>query len=430
MKILVVGSGGREHALLWKLHQDAPDAELFITRGNGGTGALAVHLPLDPGDGRAIAAWARQNAVDLAVIGPEAPLAGGIIDVLTRERVPAFGPSRAATAIESSKAYAKETMRRAGVPTAAYRTFTESAAAEAYIRERERPLVVKASGLAAGKGAIVCDDAEEAIEAARSMLVHGAFGGAGAEIVVEDRLTGEEVSVFALADGESAVPMIAAQDHKRIGVGDTGPNTGGMGAYAPVSGLPGDFLETVQREILKPTLDAMRDDGRPFRGLLYAGLMLTSEGASVIEFNARFGDPETQALLPLLSSSLLEPMLAIGRGERVDGLELEWRQGAALTTVLASAGYPGAYEKGQLIHIPDSIERAQDVIVFHAGTRRDSEGRLLTDGGRVLAVTAVAKNMRRAAERSREAAAAIDFDGRYFRDDIGWRELERLASLD
>lgn len=430
MKILVVGSGGREHALLWKLHRDAPDAELFVTRGNGGTAALAKHLPLDPHDSRAIAAWACQNAIDLAVIGPEAPLAEGIVDILTRERVAAFGPSRVATAIESSKAYAKETMRRAGVPTAEYRTFTESPAAEAYIRERDRPVVVKASGLAAGKGAIVCDDADEAIEAARSMLVHGAFGGAGAEIVVEDRLEGEELSVFALADGEAAVPMIAAQDHKRIGVGDTGSNTGGMGAYAPVSGLSSDFLETVRQRILQPTLDAMRDDDRPFRGLLYAGLMLTDEGPSVIEFNARFGDPETQALLPLLESSLLEPMLAIARGERVVHAELDWRPAAALTTVLASAGYPGAYEKGKAIRIPQSLESADDVIIFHAGTRRDDEGRLVTDGGRVLAVTAIASDMRRAAERSRTAAASIEFEGRYFRDDIGWREIGRQGPGD
>ncbi len=434
MRVLVVGSGGREHALLWKIHRDDPTAELFVTRGNGGTGALATHLPLDPDDGPALGAWARQNGVDLAVVGPEAPLAAGLVDLFNREGIPAFGPSAAATAIEASKAYAKTLMQEAGVPTAAYRTFTESDAAEAYIRGEaaERGgsgggMVVKASGLAAGKGAVVCDDAEEAVAAVRDMLVHGTFGGAGAEVVVEERLHGEEVSVFVLTDGERGVSMIPAQDHKRIGVGDTGPNTGGMGAYAPVRGLPEGFMEEVDRRIVQPTLDALREDERPFRGLLYAGLMLTEEGPKVIEFNARFGDPETQALLPLLESSLLEPMLAIARGDSIEGLSPRWRAAASLTTVIASGGYPGTYEKGKPIRIPRAIEEADDVVVFHAGTRRDGEGRLVTSGGRVLAVTALAPTIAEAAQRSREAAAAIEFDGRYFRDDIGWREIERGA---
>jgi phosphoribosylamine---glycine ligase len=428
MKILIIGSGGREHALLWKLHRDRPDAEFFITRGNGGTATLATPLPIDAADGAALTAWAGENGVDLVVVGPEAPLAAGLVDLLARHAVPVFGPTRDAAAIESSKSYAKSLMQRAGVATAPYRTFTESRSAEAYIRERGGAVVVKASGLAAGKGAIVCEDGEAAVDAVRAMLVGGAFGSAGAEVVVEDRLEGEEVSVFALTDGETAVPMLAVQDHKRIGVGDTGPNTGGMGAYAPVSGLPSGFLRTVRDGILTPTLDALRADGRPFRGLLYAGLMVTADGPSVIEFNARFGDPETQALLPLLQGSLLDPMLAIARGEGLGRLALEWKPAAALTTVLASAGYPGPYQKGKPIHIPDWVQQADDVLVFHAGTRIDTSGRLVTDGGRVLAVTALAPDMRRAAERSREAAAAIEFEGRYYRDDIGWRELQRLAA--
>ncbi len=427
MKILVVGNGGREHALLWKLHRDAPDAELFVTRPNGGMAGLATGVPLDPDELPALSAWARNEGVGLVVVGPEAPLAAGLVNALSEAGVPAFGPSQRATAIESSKSYAKDLMREAGVRTAEYRTFTESPEAEAYIRERGRPVVVKASGLAAGKGAVVCDDADEAVRATRAMLDEHAFGGAGHEIVVEDRLSGEEVSVFALADGEDAVPMIPAQDHKRVGVGDTGPNTGGMGAYAPVSGLPEDFLRTVRKEILRPVLEAMKDDGRPFRGLLYAGLMLTEDGPSVIEFNARFGDPETQALLPLLKTSLVEPFLAVARGERLGDLELEWEAGAALTTVVASAGYPGSYEKGKPIAIPDWVRDAPDLEVFHAGTKREKDGTLVTSGGRVLAVTARAATMAEAARRSREGAAAIHFDGAFFRDDIGWRELARQA---
>ncbi|HEY8484112.1 MAG TPA: phosphoribosylamine--glycine ligase [Longimicrobiales bacterium] len=426
MKILIVGHGGREHALLWKLHQDAPDAEFFITRGNGGTADLATPLPLDPGDTNALAAWAEANGIDLTVVGPEAPLADGIADVFERRGLPLFGPSREAAAIEASKAYAKTLMRKAGVPTADFRTFTDLAQAEAYIRERGAPLVVKASGLAAGKGAIVCSTVEEALDAARSMLRDGVFGAAGHEIVIEERLEGEEISVFALADGVNALPLLPAQDHKRIGEGDTGPNTGGMGAFAPVSLADAALVDRVRREILEPTLGALREAGRPFRGLLYAGLMVTATGPKVVEFNARFGDPETQAVLPLLVSSLLEPMLAIARGDTLGQATLEWRPGYALTTVLAAAGYPGPVEKGHEIFIPSWVEEADDLLVFHAGTRR-TDGKLVTDGGRVLAVTALAPTIEAAAERSRAAAEAITFEGKQFRRDIGWREIRRHA---
>ena len=309
MKILIVGNGGREHALLWKLRQDAPDAEFFMTRGNGGTAAQATSLPLGTDDVPALAAWAEANGVDLTVVGPEMPLADGIVDVFERRARPIFGPSKLAAEIESSKAYAKSLMARAGIPTAAFATFTEAAAAEAYIRDRGAPIVVKASGLAAGKGAIVCMTVEEAVAAAHSMLAERVFGAAGQEIVVEEYLGGEELSVFALSDGESVLPMLPAQDHKRAGEGDTGPNTGGMGAYAPVALGTGELLARVRDEILAPTVRAMHDDGRPFRGLLYGGLIVTTAGPKVIEFNARFGDPETEVVLPLLASSLLDPLL-------------------------------------------------------------------------------------------------------------------------
>ena len=426
MNILIVGNGGREHALLWKLRRDAPDARFCITRGNGGTDALAAAIPIDPTDTQALARWAEQNAIDLTVVGPEAPLAAGLADDFTRRGLPVFGPSRAAAQIEASKAYAKQLMQRAGVPTAAYATFTDLAAAEAYIRERGAPIVVKASGLAAGKGAVVCDDVDSALAAARAMLAEAAFGEAGSEVVVEEKMEGEEASVFALTDGENALLLLPAQDHKRVGEGDTGPNTGGMGAYAPASIVNADTLKRIRDEIFAPTLAALREDGRTFRGLLYAGLMLTADGPKVVEFNARFGDPETQAVLPLLESSLLEPMLAIARGDSIGGATLAWRPDTALTTVLAAAGYPGAYEKGKEIRIPAWVQDAEDIIVFHAGTRRD-DGRLLTSGGRVLAVTGIGRTLAEAAERSRAAAAAIEFEGKHYRRDIGWRELERGA---
>jgi phosphoribosylamine---glycine ligase len=427
MKILIIGNGGREHALLLKLRDDAPDASFFITRGNGGTHGLATPLPLDPADAPALAAWAAQNRIDLAVCGPEGPLADGIADVFLRHGIPLFGPMLAAARIESSKAYAKAVMKKAGVPTAHFGTFTTLADAERFIRDHGAPIVVKASGLAAGKGAVVCTTLDEALDTAGAMLTGGAFGEAGTQIVVEEYLEGEELSVLALADGSDVLVLQPAQDHKRIGEGDTGPNTGGMGAYSPVSIATPELIEDVRRRILRPTLAQLHADGHTFRGVLYAGLMLTADGPKVIEFNARFGDPETQAILPLLKSSLLDPLLAIAQGESIRDTKLEWRSGAAVTTVLAAAGYPGAIERGREITIPAALQHADDVVICHAGTSL-KDGRPVTSGGRVLAVTALGADFARACERSREAASLIEFEGRQFRRDIGWRELERLRA--
>lgn len=423
MKILVVGNGGREHALLWKLHNDAPDAQLYITRGNAGTVSLATSLPLDPTDASALAAWADANAVDLTVVGPEAVLDDGIADVFSRRGLAIFGPTKAAAAIETSKAYAKQLMARAGVPTAAYHTFTEVEPAVAYIREHPAALVVKASGLAAGKGAVVCDTTEQAVSAARSILQDRIFGSAGQEIVVEEKMTGEELSLLAVTDGYDVACLIPAQDHKRIGEGDTGPNTGGMGVYAPVSIVDAQLVERVRSEIFLPTLAAMRADDRMFRGLLYAGLMLTPTGPKVVEFNARFGDPETQVVLPMLDSSLLDLLLAVARGERISRDAAKWRAGAALTTVLASRGYPDAPETGKPISIPANVPTG--VLVFHAGTKL-VDGQAVTSGGRVLGVTGLGANIAEAAQASRAFAEQIEFDGKYFRRDIGWREMERV----
>ena len=431
MKILIVGNGGREHALLWKLRRDAPEAEFFVTKANGGMRG-ATSVPLAPDEIQALAGWVDQNDIDLTVVGPEVPLAEGIVDHFSAHGLCAFGPTRAAAEIESSKAFAKGLMQRHGIPTAAFGAFSELPAAEAYVLGAAGPVVVKASGLAAGKGVVVADSTEEALAAVREMLAGTAFGGAGREVVVEERMTGEELSVFALTDGKHVVPMLAAQDHKRVGEGETGPNTGGMGAYAPVSIATPELMARVQGEILEPTVAALAKEKRPFRGLLYAGLMLTGTGPRVVEFNCRFGDPETQVVLPLLRSSLLEPLDAIARGGSIEGLTLDWEGGAAATTVLASAGYPGGYESGHPVRIPPDLESQGDVIVFHAGTtegtREGEGGRLVTSGGRVLAVTALAPTVAEAAEKSRRAAGRIEFAGRHFRRDIGWRELERAEA--
>ncbi|MDP9349526.1 MAG: phosphoribosylamine--glycine ligase [Gemmatimonadota bacterium] len=426
MKILVVGNGGREHALLWKLRRDAPGAELFVTLGNGGTHGLATHLPFKPAEMQALAGWAEKEGVALTVVGPEGPLAEGIVDHFADRGLPAFGPTRAAAQIESSKAFAKALMAKHGIPTAAFRAFDALPAAEAYVRERGGPLVVKASGLAAGKGAVVCPTTEEALEALREMLGRRALGEAGREVVVEEFMEGEELSVFALSDGVDVLPMLPAQDHKRVGEGDTGPNTGGMGAYAPVSIATPQVVERITREVLLPAVAAMRAEGRPFRGLLYAGLMLTPGGPKVVEFNCRFGDPETQVVLPLLESSLLEPVQAIAAGGSIRGMELRWRPGAAVTTVLASRGYPGDYRTGFPVEIPAAIE-GDDLLLFHAGTTRRN-GELVTSGGRVLTVTALGDTVAEAAERSRRGAASIRFEGSHSRGDIAWREVERTET--
>ena len=427
MKVLIVGSGGREHALLWKLKRDAPGARCWITRGNGGTDQLATPLPIGPAEIPTLAGWAEQEGIDLTVVGPEAPLAAGIVDYFASRGLAAFGPTAAAAEIESSKAWAKGLMARHGIPTAAYRTFDTLGPALAYLDEIGAPVVVKASGLAAGKGAVVCTSPEDARSAAEDMLGHGVLGSAGSEIVIEEFMAGEELSVFALSDGEHVIPMLPAQDHKRIGEGDTGPNTGGMGAYLPVSVATPDLLDRITREILQPTVAAMAEDGRPYRGLLYAGLMLTDGGPRVVEFNCRFGDPETEAVLPLLGSSLLEPILQIARGGSIRGTALEWHPGAAVTTVIAAEGYPEDYPTGMEIQIAPELDHARDVLVFHAGTRLDGD-HLVTSGGRVLAVTALAESVADAAERSRWGAEQISFDGRYFRRDIAWREADRRTA--
>ena len=425
MKVLVVGGGGREHALGWKLLRDDPRVELIAAPGNPGLAELGRCVNVAATDVGALATLARSENVVLTIVGPEAPLEAGLVDHFRENGLPVFGPSRSAARIETSKSWAKELMLAAGVPTASARTFTDVGAAKAEARRIGAPVVVKASGLAAGKGVIVAETLREAEESIVQMLEGNTFGDAGREVLVEEFMSGEEISVFALTDGTHVMPMIAAQDHKRIGEGDTGPNTGGMGAYAPVAIATSAIADAAVERVFLPTLRAMREAGAPFTGLLYAGLMLTARGPKVVEFNCRFGDPETEAILPLMASSLLEPMRAIAGGESLAGATpIAWRERAAVTTVVAAGGYPGAVKSGDPITLPPDED---DVIVFHSGTKRTADGSLVTAGGRVLAITALGATMAEARRRSVAHAERVQFAGRQFRRDIGWRELARSA---
>jgi phosphoribosylamine--glycine ligase len=427
VRILIVGNGGREHALLWKLKKDLPGGEFHATRPNGGMLGLAHPLEIAPTDIEALSGWAASRSIDLAVIGPEAPLAAGLADRMRKKGVPVFGPSADAARIESSKVFAKALMVGAGVPTASYRAFTDAAEAEAHVCDVDAPVVVKASGLAAGKGAVVARTREHALAAVRAMMTDRVFGESGREVVIESFMDGEEISLFAVCDGRDFVLLIPSQDHKRVGEGDTGPNTGGMGAYAPVSIATPELLEAAREQVFGPTLRALADAGSPFRGLLYAGLMSTLQGLAVVEFNCRFGDPETQAVLPLLQSSLLDLLATVAEGGSVSGTEPRWREGAAVTTVVAAEGYPGEYPTGRRVRIPEALENEEGVHLFHAGTAR-RDGDLVATGGRVIAATGVGTSLSEAAERSRRAAGAIELEGKHFRGDIGWRDLARGRS--
>jgi len=425
MKVLVVGGGGREHALGWKLLRDDPTLELISAPGNPGLAQLGRCEAVAASDMDALAALARREGVAFTVVGPEAPLELGIVDHFRRSGLAVFGPSKAAARIETSKRFAEELMLAAGIPTASARTFTDPAAARAEAHRLGAPVVIKASGLAAGKGVVVAMSLAEADDAIAMMLEGHAFGEAGHEVLVEEFMTGEELSIFALTDGTNVLPMIAAQDHKRIGEGDTGANTGGMGAYAPVSIETSAIADIAVEKVFLPTLRALREAGAPFTGLLYAGLMLTPTGPKVVEFNCRFGDPETEVILPMLASGLLEPMRAIANGDSIAGATpFAWQAGAAVTTVVASAGYPGAVKAGELITLPPP---EQDVLVFHSGTRLDASGTLRTAGGRVFAVTARGATLRDAQALSAAHAARIHFEGAQLRKDIGWRDISRNA---
>ncbi len=424
MKILLIGSGGREHAIAAALHRENTSIDLIAAPGNPGIADLARLSSLPATEIRGLGELAEREVVDLVIVGPEAPLAAGIVDHLRQMRIPVFGPTRDAAKLETSKADTKAMMLTAGIPTAHAETHRIAATAREAVRLRfGAPVVIKASGLASGKGVFVCTTLREADQAIERILGDRAFGDAGNECLVEQYMTGEELSLFAVTDGTNVLPMIAAQDHKRLLAGDDGPNTGGMGAYTPVSLATPALMDDITERILLPTLHAMRKRDAAFTGLLYAGVMLTEEGPKVVEFNCRFGDPETQAVLPMLASSLLDPMLAVANGAKIGGMSpFTWHTGAAVTTVVAAAGYPDAPETGERIHLPSF---ADDISVFHAGTTRAPDGALLTSGGRVVAVTARASTFAEAQRNSREAAARVEFGGAFFRPDIGWREAIR-----
>ena len=419
MNILVIGSGGREHALYWKLSESPQTEQIYAIPGNPGMGASAA-IALD--DHAAILRFVKEHEIGLVVVGPEVPLMNGLVDELEAAGIRAFGPRANAAEIEGSKSFAKGLMKKYGIPTARYEVFTAAEPARAYIRQEGAPIVVKADGLAAGKGVIVAMTEQEALDAVDAIMEDHSFGDAGARVVIEEFMEGEEASLLAFTDGTTIRPMISAQDHKRAYDGDRGPNTGGMGTYAPAPVMTPEMTERAVEEILKPTIAAMAKEGRTYRGCLYLGLMVTADGPKVVEFNARFGDPETQVVLPLLDSDLVAIMCACADGTLAD-VPIRWKDGAAVCVVLASGGYPGHYDKGQEIHGLADAE-AMGALVFHAGTAM-KDGKLVTNGGRVLGVVGRGADISSAVDAAYAAATKISFKDAYYRKDIAHRALER-----
>ena len=419
--ILLLGSGGREHALLCKLAESEQAGQLWVAPGNGGMDTMAKHADLDPEDPVSVATWARENNIGLVVIGPEAPLVAGVADAVRAAGIPCFGPNGDAAQMEGSKKFAKQVMMRAQVPTAAYRSFTNEEECVAYVQQVGGPIVVKADGLAAGKGVIVAQTTEEALEGVHECF-SGAFGEAGATVVVEEMMEGPECSLLALTDGKTLVPLATSQDHKRALDGDRGPNTGGMGVYSPVPMVTAEELDQMI-DIEKRVVAELAAEGITYSGCLYGGFMLTKDGPKVLEFNARFGDPETQVVLPRMKADLIQVFKACDNGT-LDPAMVSWDDDWAVSVVLTSAGYPGAYEKGKVITGIEKAEQLDGVTVYHAGTKLGENGEVLTNGGRVLDVTAVAPTFEEARAQAYAACDLIDFDGKTFRTDIGLRCIQ------
>jgi phosphoribosylamine--glycine ligase len=422
MKLLVVGGGGREHALCWKLAASPLVTKLYCAPGNAGIAAEAECVPIAQTDIAKLVAFAREQAIDFVVVGPEQPLVAGLVDALDAAGIPSFGPTKAAAVLEGSKGFVKDLCARENIPTAAYRRFTDSESALAYVRQQGAPIVVKADGLAAGKGVTVAATLAEAEAAVRAALDDNRFGDAGAEVVVEECLVGEEVSFFVLVDGTHTLPLVSAQDHKRAHDGDTGPNTGGMGAYSPAPILTPALEQEVMARIVQPTVRAMAAAGTPFKGVLYAGLMLTAQGPKLIEYNVRFGDPECQVMMLRLKSDLLPALLAVRDGA-LETFDLRWHADPALTVVMAARGYPDAYQKGSTIGGLEAAGAVEGVTVFHAGTKRQGEA-IVADGGRVLNVTAIGRDVAEARTRAYDAIARLDWPDGFCRTDIAWRALK------
>lgn len=421
MRVLLIGSGGREHALAWKLKQSPRLAALFIAPGNPGTAQCGTNIALDVSRHADVISFCKVQTIDLVIIGPEAPLVAGLVDDLERAGIRAFGPSKAAAQLEGSKAYTKELCVEAHIPTAAFARFTKVDDAKAYVRKQGTPIVIKADGLAAGKGVVVAMTLDEALSAIDNIL-GGSFGAAGAEIVIEDCLVGEEASFFAISDGEHVIALQSAQDHKRVGDGDTGPNTGGMGAYSPAPVVTREMEDRVMKEIIHPTVATMKQRGTPFRGVLFAGLMITKEGPKLIEYNTRFGDPECEVLMPRLESDLLDLIMASLDGS-LKTMMPQWSHDAALTVVYAAKGYPAKPETGTEIRNVEKAAAISGVTVFHAGTKLRDDGVLIANGGRVLAVTGQGPTIRDAQNCAYAGIQAIRWPDGFYRTDIGWRAL-------
>ncbi|NGQ97021.1 phosphoribosylamine--glycine ligase [Brevibacillus sp. SYP-B805] len=421
MNVLVVGGGGREHAIAWKLAQSPKVNKIYCAPGNGGTAEFARNVPISVNDFAALAQFVKDEGIDLTIVGPEDPLFGGIVEFFEQRSLPIFGPTSEAAKIEGSKSFAKKLMTKYGIPTARYESFLDYQSALAYVREQGAPIVVKADGLAAGKGVVVAHTLAEAEEALFQIMQEGAFGQAGSRVVIEEFMSGEELTLLSFVDGETVKPMITSQDHKQVFDGDKGPNTGGMGTYAPVPQVSPELVESIVETIVKPMAKGMVQEGIPFKGVLYTGLMLTAEGPKVVEFNARFGDPETQVILPLLETDLLEIILATINGE-LSAIDVTWKTGSAVCVVMAAPGYPGDYPKGALIEGLDQTQ--QNRVVFHAGTKRTEAG-IVTNGGRVLGVTGLGRTLTEARDAAYEGVAAIRFEGAHYRTDIAGKALQR-----
>ncbi|HEX4408693.1 MAG TPA: phosphoribosylamine--glycine ligase [Xanthobacteraceae bacterium] len=422
MNILLLGSGGREHALAWKMAASPLTDNLYCAPGNAGIAQEAECVALDIADHAAVIAFCRDHAIDFVVVGPEAPLCAGIVDDLEAAGIKAFGPTKGAARLEGSKGFTKDICRANEIPTAAYERFQAAAPAKAYLHSRGAPIVIKADGLAAGKGVVVAQNLAEAKDAI-DMMFSGGLGEAGVEVVIEEFLDGEEASFFALCDGETALPLTTAQDHKRAFDGDEGPNTGGMGAYSPAPNIDVAMSARVMSTIIEPTLRAMKAMGSPYKGVLYAGLMITREGPKLIEYNARFGDPETQVLMLRLMSDLVPALLA-SRDGMLKNFDLRWFDEPALTVVMAAKGYPGSYVRGTVIEGLEAASAVEGVEIFHAGTKAEN-GKILANGGRVLNISAIGKTVREAQARAYKAAALIKWPDGFYRHDIGWRAVER-----
>ncbi|MFH5186453.1 phosphoribosylamine--glycine ligase [Paenibacillus sp. TAB 01] len=418
MRILVVGGGGREHAICWALKKSPKVQQLFCAPGNGGIAEVAECVPFQVNQFAEIAEFAMDNAVDLVVIGPDDPLSEGIVDHLEAKKIPVFGPRQNAAILESSKVFSKELFKKYNIPTAAYESFSDYELALDYLRKQSIPIVIKADGLAAGKGVVVAQSMEEAEKALHDIMVSRIFGDSGNQVVIEEFLSGQEMSILSFVDGHVVKPMVPAQDHKAVFDNDKGPNTGGMGTYTPLPHIPQSVIDEAIETIIKPTAAAMVSEGRPFRGVLFAGLMITPQGPKTIEFNARFGDPETQVVLPRLQTDLLDIFLAAVNGH-LEQMDIQWSDEAAVCVILASEGYPGSYPKGLPI---EGLNEVQDAIVFHAGTAL-KDGQIVTNGGRVLGVTALGKDIAEARQKAYAAAEGIRFQGKHSRSDIALKAL-------